>query len=125
MGYFIAFEINDLPKMANASGSKSTHWRYAKAEVDKWHQLVWWSVAHNKPAKPLKKAKLILTRYSSVAPDYDGLVRGFKSVVDGLVRCDVLKDDSLKVTGPWVCEWKKTAEGMGKIRVEVIEDSVE
>ncbi len=121
MTYTLQFEIKDLPRMANPSGSKSTHWRYAQTEVNKWHKLVFVEVAAKKPPSPLERAKLTLTRFSSVCPDYDGLVRGFKSVVDGLCKYGVLKDDSLKVTGTWDCQWKVAPPKQGKIQVKVEE----
>jgi len=119
--YILSFEINDLPKMANASGSKSTHWRYAQKEVKKWHNLVSAAVATHKPPRPIQKVKLTLTRCSSVAPDYDGLVRGFKSVVDALCLCKILENDTLEITGPWDCRWVKAPAKQGKIQITVEE----
>lgn len=119
--YSLEFEIFELPKMANPSGSKSTHWRYAQLEVKKWKNLVAVAVGSNKPRTPLERVALKLTRFSSVAPDYDGLVRGFKSVVDGLCACGVLKNDTLKITGPWNCEWKPAPQKQGKVHVRVEE----
>jgi len=54
-----------------------------------------------KPIKPLEKAKIDIVRYSHRTLDYDGLVGSMKPVVDALVSCGVLKDDSWKVTGQW------------------------
>lgn len=121
MTYYLHFEIKDLPKMANVASGKS-HWRYAHQEATKWKDLVWGAVleaGNSRPRKPLPKAILHLVRYSSVEPDYDGLVRGFKSVVDGLVKCGVLINDKLSTTGPWICEWKKVKPKQGKIEVRV------
>lgn len=123
MSYSLQFEINELPKMANPSGAKSTHWRYAKREVDKWRRMVWAAVGSKKPLSPLKKVKLTLTRCSSVEPDYDGLVRGFKSVIDGLRNCGVLEDDRLSNTGVWDVRWEKAPPKKGKIIVNVQEVS--
>ncbi len=36
--------------------------------------------------------------------DFDGLVGSMKPVIDALVTCGVLKDDSWAVTGPWECK---------------------
>lgn len=120
--YELEFEINELPKMANPSGARSTHWRYAKQEVDKWRRLVWFALKDSaKPKKPLKKFELLLVRYSSTEPDYDGLVRGFKSVIDGLKHCQIIEDDRLSNTGPWLCNWELTKPKQGKIFVRVKE----
>jgi Holliday junction resolvase RusA-like endonuclease len=118
--YRLEFEIRDLPKMANIESGKS-HWRYAEREVKKWRNLVWLTVRSKKPPEPLVRVKLTLIRFSSSEPDYDGLVRGFKSVVDGLRVCGVLKDDRLKNTGPWDCHWQYAPRGKGFIRVTVVE----
>lgn len=120
--YELEFEIAELPKMANPSGARSTHWRYAQQEVAKWRRLVWFAVQEkSKPKKPLEKFELILVRYSSTEPDYDGLVRGFKSVIDGLKHCQVIADDRLSNTGKWLCDWQKTKPKQGKIFVRVRE----
>ena len=120
MIYTLQFQINDLPKMANIQNGKS-HWRHAHQEVQKWHKLVWAAVGSKKPSSPLEKVRLTLTRFSSACPDYDGLVRGFKSVVDGLCKCGVLKDDKLSTTGTWDCQWKVAPPKQGKIEVKVEE----
>jgi len=122
MTYRLELEIPGLPKMANPSGARSTHWRYAKQEAEKWITTVTALVGAKRPAKPLVKFALILTRYSSVQPDYDGLVRGFKHVVDGLKHAGVIADDRLRNTGPWTCAWIACKPKEGRVRVVVIED---
>jgi hypothetical protein len=119
--YRLEFELPGLPKMANPSGAKSTHWRYAYEEVSRWHMAVVGLVARRRPAKPLDRYTLELTRFSSSEPDYDGLVRGFKSIVDGLRLAGVIVDDKLSNSGPWVCDWMKAKPKEGKIKVVVIE----
>lgn len=57
--------------------------------------------------------------------DYDGLVGSMKPVVDALVTCGILKDDSYKVTGPWDVTQsfrpKKSGELLEVFVTEVIE----
>jgi len=73
------------------------------------------------PSRPLKNAKLKLTRYSSRAPDYDGLVQSFKPVIDALKKCLIIEDDSMRVIGkPDYC-WEKARQRAGKITIEVVE----
>lgn len=121
MSYRLKFEILGLPAMANIQSGKS-HWRYADLERKRWQQHVGAAVLSlGKPAHPLERAKLTLIRFSSAEPDFDGLVRGMKSIVDGLVIARVLVDDKLSNTGPWNCFWEKTAPKQGRIVVIVEE----
>lgn len=120
MSFVLELEIYDLPKMANIQNGKS-HWRHAHTEAKKWHQLVRAAVGNKKPVGPLKSFRLTLTRFSSVAPDYDGLVRGFKSIVDGLRECGVIEDDRLENTGPWDCRWQKAPVRQGKVQIKIEE----
>ena len=106
--------------MANL-GNKS-HWRHADKERRYWQQYVVAKIPYYaKPLKPLKKVRLTLVRFSSVEPDFDGLVRGMKSIVDGLVLAGVLENDRLSNTGQWNCHWEKAAPKKGRIIVLVEE----
>lgn len=119
--YRLELQIPGLPKMANASGARSTHWRYAQLEAKKWKSIIWIGVRdlNKQPPQPLKKFTLTLTRFSSVEPDYDGLVRGFKHCVDGLKMAGIIEDDKLSNTGPWICYWVKVKPKQGMIKIIV------
>ncbi len=52
-----------------------------------------------RPRRPLKRARVTCIRYSSVSPDSDGLVTGFKPLIDGLVACGVLENDRYENIG--------------------------
>lgn len=120
MTYSLSFELLGLPRMANL-GDKS-HWRHADRERKVWQTHVAAAVLRGgRPPKPLTRAHLVLTRFSATPPDFDGLVRGFKSVVDGLVVAGVLADDKLENTGNWDCRWVKAKPKQGKISVVVTE----
>lgn len=120
--YELSFVIHELPKMANPSGAKSTHWRYAKLERDRWQKLVEIAVMGlPRPERPLKRYRLFLVRYSSTQPDYDGLVRGFKHTIDSLVVLGFLENDRLENTGAWDCTWEKGMPKKGKIFVNIKE----
>lgn len=121
MTYVIQFELPGLPKMANPSGARSTHWRFADAERKRWQDYVILATCYGRPPKPLDRVHLTLTRFSSSEPDYDGLVRGFKSVVDGLRLAGILAEDRLSNTGAWECHWVRCKRLEGKIRVRVEE----
>ncbi len=120
MSYRLEFEIIALPKMTNPSGARSTHWRVVKAEKDSWKAMVQATLKrHTMPATPLSKAKLTLTRFSSVSPDPDGLVSGFKTIVDSLVIGGVLQNDKFTNIGMPDYRWEKVKPGAGKVRVIV------
>lgn len=121
MKYRLEFELPGLPKMDNPSGSRSTHWRYAHAEADKWKTLVRHAVGQNRPKQPLKWARIVGLRASSVAPDYGGLVRGFKHVLDGLIEAGVLEDDKLANIGVPDLTWTHAPAKKGYIKVLVVE----
>jgi hypothetical protein len=118
--YRLYFELEGLPAMANIKSGKS-HWRHAHKEATRWQHLVWAAVSNKRPIAPLQRVRLTLTRFSSVEPDYDGLTRGFKSIVDGLVKAGVLANDKLSNTGAWNCYWHKAPRGKGKVLIIVEE----
>ena len=121
MSYYLEFTIDALPRMQNAPSRGSNTWHAIKREADLWKNLVYCAVVGRRPKEPLEKAKLILTRFSSVEPDPDGLVSGFKRIVDGLVISGVLKNDSSKVIGFPDYRWRQVARGKGAIQVIVSE----
>jgi hypothetical protein len=118
--YRLTFELDGLPRMANPSG-KSTHWRAIFGENRKWKSAVFAAVQGRLPKQPLTRFTLTLVRVSSVEPDYDGCVRGFKAIVDGLREARVIADDKITNTGAWRCSWEKCKPGKGKVRVTVDE----
>lgn len=115
------FEIMGLPKMSN-EGLRGTHWSVKAKEAKNWKNAVMFEVINKiniRAFKPLEKARLVLTRYSSTSPDADGLVSGFKHVIDGLVKAGVLANDKFTNIGMPDYRWEKCKKGQGKIRVEV------
>ena len=124
----IAIEINTLPKTPNSIG-KASIWHSVR-ERKKWRQLLFRPQAtmHRSPVilqgqiipKPLKKAKLTLTRCSSREPDLDNLYSSFKFVIDALKFNGFIEDDKpsnidLK------CKWEKAKQKEGKIKIEIEE----
>lgn len=115
---FIEFELPGLPKMSNQL--LRGHWRVKHAHAKKWKAAVAYAARLRfKQAEPLDSAVLTLTRVSSVEPDTDGLISGFKHVIDGLVECGVLANDRPSNIGIPHYRWEKCAPGKGKIRVRV------
>ncbi len=119
MKYTLEFEILGLPKMPNQLLGR--HWRARSSHAQKWTKLVMFIVVRKVPKKPLEKAKLILTRYSSREPDYDGLTGSFKAVVDALKKTGIIADDTLTVIGKSEYRWEKVSPREGKIRIRVEE----
>jgi hypothetical protein len=117
-------EIDGLPQMTNPSGRR-THWVLKMREAQKWKQIVLAAVRRAGPAPiklPVEKAQLRCTRFSSVCPDPDGLVSGFKHIIDGLVAAEVLKNDRISNIGFPNYDWERVPPGHGKIRVVLILD---
>jgi hypothetical protein len=119
MTYKLTFIIHELPKPVNRLSGN--HWGLYKKYREYWHALVSHCVTGKKPKAPLKRAQLTLVRYSSVAPDYDGMVSSWKPVIDGLVKTGVLEDDSMAHIGIPRFEWEKAKPKAGKIFVGVEE----
>lgn len=119
--YWLEFQVPGLPRMANASGRSRGFW-VINNERKLWKAAVANALAgRKKPEFPLKRARVSCTRFSSSAPDFDGLVAGFKPVIDALVDLGVLEDDSLKHIGVPHFEWKPAKPKQGCIAVTVTE----
>jgi Holliday junction resolvase RusA-like endonuclease len=117
--YFTQFEVPGLPKRINQGHGSSWQSRYGEAK--KWERQIFLATLGKRPAKPLKKCTLKLTRFSSVAPDFDGLVYSFKPVVDALRKLKIIEDDSMAHIGRPEYVWEKAKPGAGRIKVEIKE----
>lgn len=118
MTYRLSFELPILPAMTNKLSTM--HWRAKGKAAKEIHRLVGLA-ASPRPLKPLPRARMTCTRFSSQVPDYDGLVSSFKHVIDGLVVCGVLEDDSLENIGMPEFHWMRTKPKLGRIEIEVEE----
>lgn len=117
--YRLEFELEGLPKTTNAF-ARGSFWAFKK-EKDKWLSAIRCATALRKPQTPLEKAKLTLTRKSSKRPDNDGLVSSFKYVIDALVNCGILVDDTPDVIGFPDYRWSQAPMKKGMIHVIVEE----
>lgn len=119
--YIAEFSLPGLPKMTN-NNSRLT-WQAKMGESRKWKELVSEHVFFLciQPQKPLKKAKLTLIRYSSSEPDTDGLVSGFKHIIDGLVVCGVLENDKPSNIGIPEYKWSYVPRKLGFVKI-IIEE---
>jgi hypothetical protein len=119
--YWLEFQVPGLPRMANASGRSRGFW-VINNERKQWKAAVAGALAgRKKPDQPLKRAKVTCTRYSSSAPDFDGLVAGFKPIIDALVDLGILEDDSMKHIGVPTFHWEPVKPKQGCIAVTVQE----
>ena len=117
--YVLDITIQGLPATYNSIGHKS-HWVKLK-NTRQWKWNVKHAVGRFLPKQALKKARLHLVRYSSTPCDYDNLIQSLKPVLDGLVECGVIADDSMSVISKPTYDWKKTERGKGCIRIQVEE----
>ena len=120
MAYYLEFKLDGLPKTTNAKRGFG-HWAQYYRESVKWKKSLIPYFTSMKPSKPLKKARLTLTRYSSSQPDYDGLVSSFKHVIDALVDAGILENDKPQNIGRSTYTWEKAEKNKGYIRVLVEE----
>ena len=118
MRYSAEITIPFLPKMTNA---QSRNWRAINAERKKVKSAVKEQLGKNIPNAPVKHAKLTCIRHSSICPDYDGIVSGFKSVIDGIVEARVLEDDSMDNIGMPSFKWERARKGSGSVTVFIEE----
>lgn len=114
----MAFELPGLPPM---NISDKQHWRRVGQSARSWRQTACVTArSHGPPKKPLRAARLVLTRMSGHrSPDYDNLVISFKPIVDGLRDAKVITDDNMQVIGIPEYRWERRAPKKGRVRVEV------
>lgn len=90
--------IKDIPPSNNkymGRGSRGQNFTY-QDEKRQWEWLVKASVGQNKPKSPIAKAKVTLTYYFKTRHRRDPDNYAGKFLLDGLVNCGVIKDDSFK-----------------------------
>ena len=118
MTYRLRLEIPGLPPM-NTSATRR-HWAVQAREARDTQTLVAALVGKRRPPKPLKRARVTVTRCSPREPDFENMTLSSKAHIDGLVKARVLVDDN-----PDVCErvyrWAKAPRGQGRLVIDVEE----
>lgn len=117
--YELQLVMSGLPALTNEMYRKG--WRAVRTEQTKWKQAVIALAYTHRPAKPLKKARLTITRHSSVEPDYDGNAGSGKSIIDGLVISKIIQDDKMSNIGRPIYKWVKAPATEGHVSVFVEE----
>lgn len=114
--YELKIKLPGLPKMMN-----KVHSRWSRmSERKKWKSAVYCSIRQeDRPPEPLAKAHITCIRRSSKVPDYDGIVSGFKHIIDGLIEAGIITDDSMEVIGVPDFRWEKVSQRQGEIEVHV------
>ncbi len=98
--YKLYLSTDAVPRSLNKK-LRSNRWKNS-SENKAWDSLIFALASEKKkPSKPLLRAKICLVRHSHRMLDYDGLVGSLKPVVDALVSCEILKDDSWNILGKW------------------------
>lgn len=118
VNYCLEFSIPGLPKTMNEL--YSSHWRTRQSHKVKWHRDIYYCTFGKTPPKPLKKAKLELTRYSSFQPDDDNLRSSFKHIIDALVECKILENDRVENIGTPDIKWSKIGPKKGFINIKIM-----
>lgn len=116
--YYLVAELPGLPRMMNSQGLSTNRFALASARK-KWRTAVGSLVSQRKPRAPHNRARVRFTRFSSVCPDPDNLVAGFKPCLDGLVDGGILANDKWNNIGMPEYHWEKAPQKAGKIRIEV------
>jgi len=117
MTFQLCFEIPGLPKSPNGAHG---HWQKAAAERKKWRRMTQVAAMEcTRPERPLVDVSLVITRYSSVAMDFDNRVAAGKSVRDGLRDAGIILDDTDKVILKQEYPQCKTKPGKGFMEVFV------
>ena len=118
--YRIEFILHGLPSLQRQVWS---HWTKVRRERDQWRDLIAVVTARQRPAKPLQKADVFFTRFSSAEPDYTNMVASYKPIEDALVKLGILRDDSPQVIVSREYAWERAPRGGGYIKVEIQEIS--
>lgn len=115
LSHKIVLRIDGLPKMANGGHGS---WGQDHKRKKKWKTLVARELVGLAPPKPFSWIYVEFIRHSSVEPDYDGLVHGFKALRDALVKFGFVKDDKNRNMEA-VYRWEKAEAKKGFVEIVI------
>lgn len=119
MTYKLEIDIPGLPETINQILAMNLRARMRQKKI--WKNMVWMLTAGKRPETPLKRARLTLTRHSTMRPDPDGLTSSFKHIIDGLVIARVLENDCYENIDFPDYRWAHAPAGKGHCTVIVEE----
>lgn len=123
--HYLNLAVEHVPEPQNLKNKK--HWGRRADEAEEWRMRIMAALRSRKPfaqkpAKPLERVQISITRHSHRMLDFDGMVGSFKPVVDALVKNGVLVDDSWAVTGPWFVDQKFRPKKAGQLLEIIVEE---
>lgn len=117
--YQIIVKLDGLPPTLNRLNSMHP---MARARLNKkWRESVMWAIKSNIPITPLKRAKITITRHSSVEGDGDNYTAGYKGIVDSLRYLKIISDDRISNIGNIETPWTKEKPKKGFIELKIEE----
>ena len=100
----ITITIDEVAPMLNGSkGLKNMHFQVYRKLRDRWI----WLIASQTRQKIKGKVRVIYTRSSVIAPDWDNISASFKPIGDALVTNGVIEDDNPMVVTEFIPRWRK------------------
>lgn len=118
MIFILEIDVPGLPPTTNGSHG---HFRAAAATRKKWREAVRMIAYMRRPPAPLTKAKLTVTRFSSVQTDYGNRVSAAKPLIDGLIDAKVIVNDTDAVLPIQEFPYEKAPKGKGFTRLRIEE----
>ncbi len=119
--YKLYLQLDQVPKSLNKK-LRSNRFKNNRENLT-WDLMIEYECKDKLPKYPLKKATISILRHSHRTLDYDGLVGSMKPVVDALVSCGVLKDDTWNILGKWNVSQKFRAKKEGQILEILVQES--
>ena len=108
--YSIKLYFDVLPASLNVQLRQ--HYFTRSALKKEWVARIGFETSRCRPPVPLKRVNLVIKRVCKRFMDFDGAVASMKGVVDSLVICGIMHDDSYDVTGPWVVTQERGSTGL-------------
>ncbi|MBQ7756449.1 MAG: RusA family crossover junction endodeoxyribonuclease [Oscillospiraceae bacterium] len=110
------YEIPDVPPSNNKFIGRNQRWQY-QDEKKKWTEAVA-LFCRPKPKVPFKRAVVTLTYHFKDGRRRDPDNYSGKFILDGLVRCGILADDSFDVIDLKLCKGETSKKPYTEIEVE-------
>ena len=97
--FHLKIEFPHVPPSLNIT--LRTHYHKRNKLFKDYYNLISAVTRDQRPPEPLKKAKIKIERHFYRMLDYDNLVSSQKCIIDGLIHCGIIENDSWKILGVW------------------------